>query len=154
MYLSVLKLENFRQFGQANCGLEVTFNRGVTALVGENDAGKTAVIDAIRHVLQTRDAEYLKLQLQDFHIDDSGAQASTITLRCTLDGLSKAELGAFAEYVTYKNGVGRLHIHWSATRVQGSTLTRRWVDISVRSGENGEGPSLDAGPVFCSPLRT
>ena len=101
MYLSVLKLENFRQFGQANHGLEVAFNPGVTALVGENDAGKTAVIDAIRYVLQTRDAEYLKLQLEDFHIDDSGAQASTITLRCTLDGLSKAELGAFAEYVTY-----------------------------------------------------
>jgi len=154
-----LKLENFRQFGQANCGLEVTFNPGVTALVGENDAGKTAVIDAIRYVLQTRDAEYLKLQLQDIHIDDSGAQASTITLRCTLDGLSKAELGAFAEYVTYKNGVGRLHIHWSATRVQGSTLTRRWVDISVRSGENGEGPSLDAGArlllatAYLKPLR-
>ena len=50
MYLSVLKLENFRQFGQANCGLEVTFNPGVTALVGENDAGKTAVIDAIRAI--------------------------------------------------------------------------------------------------------
>lgn len=159
MYLSVLKLENFRQFGQANHGLEVTFNPGVTALVGENDAGKTAVIDAIRYVLQTRDAEYLKLQLEDFHIDDSGAQASTITLRCTLDGLSKAELGAFAEYVTYKNSVGRLHIHWSATRVQGSTLTRRWVDISVRSGENGEGPSLDAGArlllatAYLKPLR-
>lgn len=107
MYLSVLKLENFRQFGQAARGLEVYFNPGVTALVGENDAGKTAVIDAIRYVLQTRDAEYLKLQLEDFHIDDSGAQANTITLRCTLDGLSKTELGAFAEYVTYKSGVVR-----------------------------------------------
>ncbi|HDS1692669.1 MULTISPECIES: ATP-dependent nuclease [Pseudomonas] len=159
MHLSVLKLENFRQFGQASHGLEICFNPGVTALVGENDAGKTAVIDAIRYVLQTRDAEYLKLQLEDFYIDDSGAQANTITLRCTLDGLSKAELGAFAEYVTYKNNVGRLHIHWSATRIQGSKLTRRWVDISVRSGENGEGPSLDAGArlllaaAYLKPLR-
>ena len=124
MYLSALKIENFRQFGQAGHGLEISFNKGVTALVGENDAGKTAVIDAIRYVLQTRDAEYLKLQIEDFHIDDSGAQADAITLVCTLDGLSKAELGAFAEYVTYKNKVGRLHIHWSAKRVLGSSLTR------------------------------
>lgn len=159
MYLSALKIENFRQFGQAGHGLEISFNKGVTALVGENDAGKTAVIDAIRYVLQTRDAEYLKLQIEDFHIDDSGAQADAITLVCTLDGLSKAELGAFAEYVTYKNKVGRLHIHWSAKRVLGSSLTRRWVDISVRSGEKGEGPSLDAGvrqllaTAYLKPLR-
>jgi len=159
VYLSALKIENFRQFGQAGHGLEISFNEGVTALVGENDAGKTAVIDAIRYVLQTRDAEYLKLQLEDFHIDDTGAQADAITLICTLDGLSKAELGAFAEYVTYKNKVGRMHIHWSAKRVLGSSLTRRWVDISVRSGEKGDGPSLDAGArqllatAYLKPLR-
>ncbi|WP_256585092.1 ATP-dependent endonuclease [Pseudomonas sp. Irchel s3b2] len=159
MYLSALKIENFRQFGLAGHGLEISFNEGVTALVGENDAGKTAVIDAIRYVLQTRDAEYLKLQLEDFHIDDAGVQADAITLVCTLDGLSKAELGAFAEYVTYKNKVGRLHIYWSAKRVLGSSLTRRWVDISVRSGEKGEGLSLDAGvrqllaTAYLKPLR-
>lgn len=159
MYLAALKIQNFRQFGQAAHGLEICFNEGVTALVGENDAGKTAVIDAIRYVLQTRDAEYLKLQLEDFHIDDAGAQADAITLVCTLDGLSKAELGSFAEYVTYKNKVGRLHIYWSAKRVLGSSLTRRWVDISVRSGEKGEGPSLDAGvrqllaTAYLKPLR-
>ncbi|EUB87000.1 ATP-dependent nuclease [Pseudomonas sp. GM30] len=159
MYLSALTIENFRQFGHAGHGLKISFNEGVTALVGENDAGKTAVIDAIRYVLQTRDAEYLKLQLEDFHIDDSGSQADTITLMCTLDGLSKAELGAFAEYVTYKNKIGRLHIHWSAKRVHGFNLTRRWADISVRSGEKGEGLSLDAGvrqllaSAYLKPLR-
>ncbi|WP_449105451.1 ATP-dependent nuclease [Pseudomonas mohnii] len=159
VYLSALTIENFRQFGHAGHGLKISFNEGVTALVGENDAGKTAVIDAIRYVLQTRDAEYLKLQLEDFHIDDSGSQADTITLMCTLDGLSKAELGAFAEYVTYKNKIGRLHIHWLAKRVHGSNLTRRWVDISVRSGEKGEGPSLDTGvrqllaSAYLKPLR-
>ncbi|WP_411567468.1 AAA family ATPase [Pseudomonas veronii] len=29
------------------------FHEGVTALAGENDAGKTVVVDAIRFVLQT-----------------------------------------------------------------------------------------------------
>jgi putative ATP-dependent endonuclease of OLD family len=145
VYLSALKIENFRQFGQSKHGLDILFNEGVTALVGENDAGKTAVIDAIRYVLQTRDAEYLRLQLEDFHIANDGTQADTITLVCVLEGLSVVELGAFAEYVTYKGSAGRLYVHWSARRVAASAATRKWVDISIRSGENGEGPSLDVG---------
>lgn len=159
MYLSALKIENFRQFGAAGHALNIQFNEGVTALVGENDAGKTAVIDAIRYVLQTRDAEYLRLQIEDFHIANDGTQADSITLRCTLAGLSPAELGAFAEYVTYKGGVGRLYVHWSARRIVASASTRKWVDISVRSGENGEGPSLDVGvrqllaTAYLKPLR-
>lgn len=159
VYLSALKIENFRQFGYGNRALDIQFNEGVTALVGENDAGKTAVIDAIRYVLQTRDAEYLRLQIEDFHIANDGTQAETITLRCTLDRLSFAELGAFAEYVTYKNGVGRLYVHWSARRVVASASTRKWVDISVRSGENGEGPPFDVGvrqllaTAYLKPLR-
>lgn len=159
VYLSALKIENFRQFGQGGHALNIQFNEGVTALVGENDAGKTAVIDAIRYVLQTRDAEYLRLQIEDFHIANDGTQAEAITLRCTLEGLSPAELGAFAEYVTYKGGVGRLYVHWSARRIVASASTRKWVDISVRSGENGEGPSLDVGvrqllaTAYLKPLR-
>lgn len=57
MYLSILKIENFRQFGQANHGLEVAFNPGVTALVGENDAGKTAVIDPKRTLRRKRQTD-------------------------------------------------------------------------------------------------
>ena len=53
MYLSALSIKNFRQFGDVTPTFSINFHEGVTALVGENDAGKTAVIDAIRHVLQT-----------------------------------------------------------------------------------------------------
>ncbi|WP_122669945.1 ATP-dependent nuclease [Pseudomonas viridiflava] len=159
MYLSALHIENFRQFGHDNHALNIQFNEGVTALVGENDAGKTAVIDAIRYVLQTRDAEYLRLQIEDFHIAADGTQAESITLRCTLKSLSPLELGAFAEYVTYRDGVGCLYVHWTARRVVASASTRKWVDISVRSGENGEGPALDVGvrqllaTAYLKPLR-
>ena len=56
MYLSALKIHNFRQFGADQDSLVIEFNKGVTALVGENDAGKSSVIDALRLVLQTRTA--------------------------------------------------------------------------------------------------
>jgi uncharacterized protein YPO0396 len=59
MYLSKLKIKNFRQCGAGEPVFSVPFHTGVTALVGENDTGKTAVIDAIRHVLLTRDMEFM-----------------------------------------------------------------------------------------------
>ena len=40
MYLSALKIQNFRQFGADQDSLVIEFNKGVTALVGENDAGR------------------------------------------------------------------------------------------------------------------
>ena len=41
MHLAELRIENFRMFGSGDKGITVPFNRRLTALVGENDAGKT-----------------------------------------------------------------------------------------------------------------
>ncbi len=159
MYLSALSIRNFRQFGDLTPGFVIHFNEGVTALIGENDAGKTAVIDAIRYVLQTRDSDFLRLQLEDFHVTGNGEPATDITLVCTLSGLSTLELGAFAEYVTFSGGEGLLHVHWSARRLTLPTASRRWVDIQVRCGARGEGPALDVGArqllatAYLKPLR-
>lgn len=159
MYLSALSIRNFRQFGDLTPGFTIHFNEGVTALVGENDAGKTAVIDAIRHVLQTRDSDFLRLELEDFHVGSNGEPATDITMVCTLAGLTTLELGAFAEYVTFSRGEWLLHVHWSARRLAMPTESRRWVDIQVRCGERGEGPALDIGArqllatAYLKPLR-
>ncbi|WP_341524124.1 AAA family ATPase [Pseudomonas sp. G.S.17] len=159
MYLSALSIRNFRQFGDLTPGFVIHFNEGVTALIGENDAGKTAVIDAIRHVLQTRDSDFLRLELEDFHVTGNGEPATDITLVCTLSGLSTLELGAFAEYVTFSGGEGLLHVHWSARRLTLPTASRRWVDIQLRCGARGEGPALDVGArqllatAYLKPLR-
>ena len=56
MIVSELKLYNFRKFksNDNEPGLSITFHKGLNALIGENDSGKTAVIDAIKLVLLTR----------------------------------------------------------------------------------------------------
>jgi predicted ATP-dependent endonuclease of OLD family len=54
MYLSEVVIRNFRQFGSPEQPFRLELQPGVTALVGENDSGKTAVIDAIRYALLTR----------------------------------------------------------------------------------------------------
>ena len=61
MYLSELSISNFRQFGAAQQPFMLTLQPGVTAPVGENDCGKTAVVDAIRYALLTRDLDYVRV---------------------------------------------------------------------------------------------
>ena len=55
MYISSLQIENFRRFGEGEQRFSMSLKRGLTALVGENDAGKTAIIDALRLALGTAD---------------------------------------------------------------------------------------------------
>ncbi|MGX1181584.1 putative ATP-dependent endonuclease of OLD family [Pseudomonas sp. IAP-CY TE4608] len=159
MYLSALKVQNFRQFGADSNGLFIEFNKGVTALVGENDAGKSSVIDALRFVLQTRDGEYVRLQPEDFHFPVEGAQASQITIVAKFADLSVADQGALSEYVTFNGTAAVVYVHWTARRLSDDVLARRWVDIAVRSGHNGGGPSIDTNvrqllaAAYLRPLR-
>ena len=60
MYISSLKLWNFRKYGSSadvtedtEPHLEVSFNKGLNVLIGENDSGKSAILDAIKLVLKT-----------------------------------------------------------------------------------------------------
>lgn len=144
MYLSKLEINNFRQFGEGENSFVLELNKGITALVGENDAGKTAIIDAIRMVLGTRDQEYLRVQPNDFHHDmATGTQAENISICCTFDGLTAADRGAFAEHLSYlPDGGTVLQVTWTAKRMLAGT--RRFIPTEWRSGAGGEGPALDA----------
>ncbi|KXU89809.1 hypothetical protein CI15_06375 [Paraburkholderia monticola] len=62
----------------------------LNVLVGENDAGKTSVIDAIRHVLLTTSYEFLRIQEHDFHIEGD-TRAKTLWLEAEFRGLSKEQ---------------------------------------------------------------
>ncbi|QYS88282.1 DUF2813 domain-containing protein [Flavobacterium columnare] len=75
MYLSELKLWNFRKYGSDGSfnldkpDLIVPFNKGLNVLIGENDSGKTAIIDAIKLVLKTHAYEWIKVEESDFYQD-------------------------------------------------------------------------------------
>lgn len=159
MYLSELKIRNFRQFGAADAELSIEFQQGVTALVGRNDSGKTAIIDSIRFALQTRDQEFLRVQPEDFHINSDGQQANEIYILCKLTGLSDTEKGMFIEYLSYEGEEVSLYVHWSARKLSEAPGTRRWIDVSVRSGIDGAGPAFDTSvrellsAAYLRPLR-
>ena len=159
MYLSRLTLRNFRQFGDGDDELDLALSNGVTALVGRNDCGKSAVIDAIRYALLTRDQNFIRVQPEDFHIDATGKQADEIFIRCQLSGLSDDEKGAFAEYLSYVGAEVVLVVNWAARRLSQSPSARRWVDVSIRSGVDGTGPTFETSirellsSTYLRPLR-
>lgn len=143
MHLSQLTIRNFRQFGSGDAELSINLQPGVTALVGRNDSGKSALIDAIRYALLTRDQEYIRVQPEDFHIDADGEQATEIYILCKLTGLSDSEKGAFIEYLSYECEDVSVYVHWSARKLGDVPGTRRWIDVSVRSGIDGAGPAFE-----------
>ncbi|MEB3736349.1 AAA family ATPase [Halopseudomonas pachastrellae] len=55
MHLQRIRAANFRAFGDGaqSPALDWELSPGLNILVGENDSGKTSVIDAIRYVLWT-----------------------------------------------------------------------------------------------------
>lgn len=71
MYIRELKLWNFRRYGKNDWDLgrphlSVCFSKGLNVLIGENDSGKTAIIDAVKLVLKTHSYEWIKVEDKDF----------------------------------------------------------------------------------------
>jgi putative ATP-dependent endonuclease of OLD family len=164
MYISEIQIENYRLFGSTEKAFVLPLNPGLTALVGENDAGKTAVIDAIRLVLGTRDQDVLRIDPDDFHQAAPGSErADQVVIRLTFCGLTTADRGAFSEFLTYKT-IGDavetvLIITWVAKRNTKEGSSRRVLPPEWRTGAMGDGPLLDLGArslltaTYLRPLR-
>ncbi|BDB29226.1 AAA family ATPase (plasmid) [Cupriavidus sp. P-10] len=151
MYISKIHIENFRRFGAGDDAFELSLNPGLTALVGENDAGKTAIIDALRLVIGTRDQESLRLDSTDFHQSPAGARAKDIRIQLTFSALTPSDRAAFAEYLTYhEDGLAepRLIVTWIARRTEGGVGLRKYLPVEWRTGAIGDGPSLDSEARF------
>jgi putative ATP-dependent endonuclease of OLD family len=159
MYLRSLIVENFRHFGAGADGLSVDFQRGLTAVVGENDSGKTSLVDALRMALGTRDQEYLRVQPTDFHYSTiTGKRASSITVQCAFEGLTAKDRATFLEHLTYDaaGAPTQLYLTWT---VNAARDTRKPTVQEWRSGKDGKGPIVDTAtrnllaPTYLRPLR-
>ena len=75
MYISNLKLWNFRKFGSESgfnideADLDLGLTKGLNVLIGENDSGKTAIVDAVKLVLKTHSYEWIRYDEDDFYQD-------------------------------------------------------------------------------------
>jgi putative ATP-dependent endonuclease of OLD family len=142
MYLSEIIIENFRCFGEDDRCLKLPLMRGLTALVGENDSGKTAVIDALRFALGTVDQEWYRLEDTDFHEEDLSRE---IKIVCKFEGLNPREQRAFVEYLTYDTASENkpiLYVNWIAKDTGKTRRGRSYRRVEIHSGKDGNGPSM------------
>jgi len=142
MYLSSITIENFRVFGQGSDALVLPMRRGLTALVGKNDSGKTAIIDALRYALGTTDQEWHRLEDADFHGEETSRE---IKIVCKFEGLDNTDKRAFVEFLTYSDKSGNdpvLYVNWTAKDTGELRRGRPYHHVEIHSGKNGDGPSI------------
>ena len=148
MYLRELSLTNFRIFGDGVDKGHISLSKGVTAIVGGNDYGKTAVIDAIRLLLGTSDLDYTRISLSDFHVSTSVGTAPEFKVCARFDDLTDHERGTFAEYLSYEKALDGtanvvLHLNLIARNHNSYRHGRPFITTEIRSGANADGPVLE-----------
>lgn len=149
MRLRELKVKNFRKLDE----LTVAFPKGLSVIVGENNTGKTAIIDALRLILiPSRDLDALRITEDDFR---SGTDDAPIEISCTFcDTTDKDE--AHCQECLVDIGDGKFEIRINA-RVEFNKETRR-PNVKMWGGET-EGGSLPSNlydrfaTIYLQPLR-
>ncbi|MGI8281737.1 ATP-dependent nuclease [Bacillus mycoides] len=104
MYLKNISLTNFRQFEMRENGkpaITVYFNPNFNVLVGENDSGKTAIIDAIRYLLGSVSDDFEKITQDDFFCNSKGIYCDSFHIEGTFVNLTDKEAGAFLEWLSF-----------------------------------------------------
>ncbi|RWQ16135.1 AAA family ATPase [Mesorhizobium sp.] len=141
MYISEIFASGFRCFAPS-MPLRLKLSPGLNILVGPNDAGKSAIIDAARYVLWTRGDDYVRPDLNDFHVDAAGKRTCDFIARCTFDDLTPDEEARFLEWCTNEKGKLRLHVCIRGA-MRYSPGGGSIVSSQNRAGAQGEGLSLD-----------
>lgn len=159
MIISELKIYNFRRFKSVGDvpGLKITFHKGLNALIGENDSGKTAVIDALKLVLLTQSNEYIRPVDEDFYKPVDGDACSEFKIDCTISEFTRNEAKNFIEYLTFKKDREKvdytLELHYSAWK-EGHKIYQE-----LRVGDIDDGILIDGKArellkaVYLKPLR-
>lgn len=149
MRLRQLSIKNFRRIDSAT----IDFPKGLCVVVGENNAGKTAIIDALRLMLFSgRDLDALRLNEEDFRINSSYAP---IEISCRFCDLDEKDEVHFMECLV-NVGDEKFEVQLNA-RAEFNTTTRR-ANVKMWGGET-EGGVLPSNlydriaAIYLQPLR-
>ncbi len=123
MYISRLHLCGYKNTYEKS---EVTFNRGLNVLLGENGCGKTAIINALRMLFREADSRY-SFSSDDFYCStDKNSVSSEIEISADLTALSEDEKIAFLSWCD-SNFEGHLHLQISENPIKpGTSKWKYW----------------------------
>lgn len=138
MYIEKLFVKNFRTIGLS--GVTLNCNKGINIILGENNSGKSAVIDALRLALSA--GLYRKnifIKVSDFHINKYGEQENQINIDIYFNELTEEQAVSF---FMLTNGLdltkAELHIEYTL-------YVDRKGNYKVREDIKG-GPALNSVP--------
>jgi putative ATP-dependent endonuclease of OLD family len=144
MYLSNLKLWNFRKFGHegdfdlASPDVELPLKNGLNVLIGENDSGKSAIIDAIRLTLGTHSPDWSRITREDFYRD-----STWLRIELTFSDLAGEEAKNFVEWLSIEgkppNCYAELRVNWQLSRTE-----EKVVPSDLKAGADADGHPLTA----------
>lgn len=140
MHISRVHLKDFRLFDD----LELTFAPGLNLVVGENNSGKTALIDAIRYTLDTNSSEWIKIQESDFRRGQS-----RFSIQVKFEAITARQARVFVEHLTHEATPDKsarhsvLYITLTAELTDHIARGTRYIRTELRSGKNGTGPSIE-----------
>lgn len=112
MYLKLFRIKNFRTIRS----IEVNFNKGLNILVGENNIGKSAIIDALRLSLTYGDPNReIYIKKTDFHVDTRNphSKIEEIEFHLTFEIENEEESGIFTDMLVQNDdGSQNLQLHY------------------------------------------
>jgi len=151
VYLAQLIISNFRKLQKA----ELSFQPGLNILVGANNVGKTAVVDALRALLAGHEEPYPRLDSDDVHHPKGGEPAGDIVFQYIFRGLDEDDEADFLAALK-PDAAGKLEAHitirYTEADKTGRLRAKRWcgdhedVGLTADMMENLRG-------VYLPPLR-
>ena len=151
MYLAALKISNFRKLKTAT----LSFQPGLNILVGANNVGKTAIVDALRALLAGHDEPYPRLDSEDLHRIKGAAASGDILFEYVFRDLTPDDEADFLAALK-PDADGKLEAHitirYTEADKTGRLRAKRWcgdhedVGLTADMMENLRG-------VYLPPLR-
>lgn len=157
MYLAQINIWNFRKYGCSDIndrpGVSVNFNKGLNLLVGENDSGKTTIVDAIKYVLGTQSYDSDRIEEIDFYYDEKNKKRKKeLKIECVFKSFTIDEASKFIEWINLDNENNiELRIRIISKLKDGKVYTR------LSAGIDGVDISFEARDllrtIYLKPLR-
>ncbi|ESU28747.1 hypothetical protein FLJC2902T_13410 [Flavobacterium limnosediminis JC2902] len=131
--------------------MEIHFKKGMNILIGENDSGKSAILDAIKLVLKTHAYEWIKIEENDFY--NEGDDIASITrIEIEFSGINDLEASNFTEWcgwqdeeVENESGIKELKPRPKLILIYQAELREgKIIPTDVRAGMDGYGYLLTA----------
>lgn len=151
MHLHRIRIRNFRSLKD----ISVSLTSGLNVLVGENNIGKTALLDAVRAALgpAANTGDPIKLGPEDRHRNPDGSYLEQpILINLTFANLSTDEQAQFIDILNYNaadpaSSTAQLNFRWVWNETTGHYSAHRWGGIAEQSENTVPEDVLQTVPV-------